>query len=126
MLYVTDKQTSDNKSFKSKKRYYRKHVDFFRLLNKIKLWPSRQGILHGIKTITVLGNTAEITTHCNETFVITNSKTSRAARWLRNKWFFSSCDNCRIPEWKLRKYSATYFAQHTGSDLSHAVKDDGT
>jgi len=73
---VTDKQTSDNKSFKSKKRYYRKHVDFFRLLNKIKLWPSRQGILHGIKTITVLGNTAEITTHCNEIFVITNCVTN--------------------------------------------------
>lgn len=37
-----------------KKRYYRKRVDFFRLLTKMKLWPSRKKILHGIKTLEII------------------------------------------------------------------------
>lgn len=100
-----------------KKRYYRKSVDFFKLISKIKLWPSRNGTLHGIKTMTVRGNTAEIVTHCNERFLIYDSRHSRAARWLRNKWFFQVCDSCKIPDWKLEKYSTTYMTQHYGSKL---------
>ena len=50
----------DIMSAESNKRYYRKHVDFFRLLEKIKLWPSRNGTLHGIRSITYKGEFAEI------------------------------------------------------------------
>jgi intein-encoded DNA endonuclease-like protein len=76
---------------KTKKRYYRKKTDFFNLIKKLKLWPSRNGVLHGIKNIDIKGDTAEITTHCGETFIIKNSK------------------NCRIPEWKLEKYNSSVF-----------------
>lgn len=101
----------------SNKRYYRKHVDFFRLLEKIKLWPSRNGTLHGIREINFKGEYAEITTHCGQTFMVRNSKTSRAARWLRNKWMRDTCKKCKIPDWKLEKYSKTYFTQSYGSEL---------
>ena len=40
---------------------------------------------------------------------IRDSKNSRAARWLRNKWFSRTCEKCGIPEWKIKKYSATVF-----------------
>lgn len=103
---------------KAKKKYYRKRVDFFRLLNKIKLWPSRSGVLHGIKSIERKGNYAAITTHCGHNFLVLTSKNSRAARWLRNKWAFKACRSCRIPDWKLEKYSKTFFAQHCGSQLN--------
>jgi len=93
----------------------RKRIDFFILVEKIKLWPSRSGTLHGIKVFTVTGVLAEITTHCNKTFVIRHSRRSRAARWLRNKWYFRSCQKCRIPEWKIEKYRKTRFDQHRGS-----------
>jgi pyrrolysyl-tRNA synthetase-like protein len=99
------------------KRYYRKRVELFRLIGKIKLWPSRRGILHGIKSIDTVGEQARVTTHCRRSFVVVNSRNSRAARWLRNKWFRSVCPACRIPEWKLEKYAATLFRRHTGSDL---------
>lgn len=102
-----------------KKRYYRKQVELFLLLDKIKLWPSRTGILHGIRSVERKGEYAEITTHCGKTFRIYNSRNSRAARWLRNKWVNKPCKDCKIPEWKLEKYSTTYFAQHYGSDLIH-------
>ena len=101
----------------AKKRYYRKRVDFFSLIQKVKLWPSRQGILHGIQSIKVTGDQAEIITHCNEKFVVRNSKNSRAARWLRNKWFSKACGECRVPEWKLEKYDGTVFKRRMGSDL---------
>jgi len=99
------------------KRYYRKHVDFFRLLEKVKLWPSKSGLLHGIKEITIKGDYAEIITHCGQTFMITNSKNSRAARWLRNKWYRGTCEKCKVPEWKIKKYSTTCFTERYGTEL---------
>ncbi len=101
----------------TKKRYYRKRVDFFNLLQKMKLWPSRSGILHGIKSITITGLRAEIITHCNETFWVRDSKNSRAARWLRNKWYAKPCSKCRVPDWKLEKYGTTFFKRGWGSTL---------
>jgi pyrrolysyl-tRNA synthetase-like protein len=114
---VSEQEKTIKQASKEKKRYYRKNVDFFKLLEKIKLWPSRNGTLHGIRSIKIHGNTAEIVTHCNERFIVRNSRNSRAARWLRNKWFFGVCKGCKIPQWKLEKYSATYLTQHYGSGL---------
>lgn len=100
-----------------KKVYYRKHVPLFPLIEKMKLWPSRRGVLHGIKAFKRSGSYAYVTTHCNKQMVIHDSKNSRAARWLRNKWFFKVCEECKTPEWKLRKYSATFFKCGWGSTL---------
>ena len=104
-----------------KEKYYRKQTDFFLLLDKIKLWPSRKGLLHGIKDFEIKGSQAEVTTHCRRTFRIRYSKNSRAARWLRNKWFKGPCQKCQVPEWKLEKYSKTYFDQNRGSTLRGKV-----
>lgn len=101
------------------KRYYRKRVELFRLIEKIKLWPSRRGRLHGIKSFEKIGDQAWITTHCHKTFLVTDSRNSRSARWLRNKWFKGACPDCRVPDWKLKKYAATEFRRHYGSDLRH-------
>ena len=98
-------------------RYYRKRVELFSLIRKIKLWPSRQGILHGIKEIEILGDLARLTTHCGKTFLASNSRNSRAARWLRNKWFKQACPDCSVPDWKLEKYASTRFRRHQGSML---------
>jgi pyrrolysyl-tRNA synthetase-like protein len=103
-----------------KKRYYQRRVEFFRILKKIKMWPSRRGILHSIYTFNELGHYAEIITHCGKRFTVRNSKNSRAARWLRNKWFRKPCPACAIPEWKMEKYASTFFSRHYGSTLSDA------
>ncbi len=100
-----------------KQKYYRKNVGFFKLLEKIKLWPSRSGVLHSIKSLKISSNTAEITTFCGETFVVWNSRNSRASRWLRNKWSFCACGKCKIPDWKIEKYSSTMMTQKWGSGL---------
>ena len=95
---------------KDQKIIYWNRAPLFQLLEKIKLWPSRKGILHGIKAFEVRGASyAYIVTHCNEQTIIRNSKNSRAARWLRNKWYIRMCDKCAIPEWKVKKYSKTVF-----------------
>ncbi len=91
------------------KRYMYKNQRIFGMVQKIKLWPSRSGVLHGVKQVERQGNMIKITTHCNESFVIWDSKSSRSARWLRNRWFKKPCPRCQIPEWKLQKYSATVF-----------------
>lgn len=102
---------------KEKKKYYRKNVDFLKVIEKIKLWPSRSGILHGIKSLEVHGNRCKITTHCNMEFEVWTSKKSRSARWLRNKWAFCSCGKCNIPDWKIKKYSKTIMTKKWGSGL---------
>jgi pyrrolysyl-tRNA synthetase-like protein len=99
------------------KRYYRKRVALLRLIEKIKLWPSRRGLLHGIRLIEHMGDQARVTTHCNKVFLVNDSRNSRAARWLRNKWFQGVCPQCGVPDWKLEKYSATRFRRHHGSSL---------
>ena len=114
------------KTKKPAKRYYRKRVELFRLIDKIKLWPSRSGRLHGIRTIERIGDEARITTHCNKTFMVNNSRNSRAARWLRNKWFHTICPTCKIPDWKLAKYSSTQFKRHHGSLLLGDENDKKT
>lgn len=107
-----------------KKRFYRKRVRLFNLINKIKLWPSRSGQLHGVRSVKVHGNTATLTTHCNKEFVISNSLNSRAGRWLRNKWFVKVCPACGVPDWKLEKYSSTRFRRHQGSMLVNTAPDE--
>lgn len=87
-------------------------------MEKIKLWCSRSGQLHGIKTMEVNGEIAQVTTHCNKTFVVRNSRSSRSARYLRQKWFTGVCPACGVPEWKLEKFSATRFSRHQGSYLT--------
>ena len=101
----------------SKRVYYRKQIPLFRLIDKMKRWPSRKGILHGIISFDVKGSYATLITHCNREMVVRNSKHSRAARWLRNKWFLRACEDCRIPEWKIEKYSTTVFKRGWGSFL---------
>jgi pyrrolysyl-tRNA synthetase-like protein len=104
-------------------RYYRKRVELFALIDKIKLWPSRAGVLHGIKAVEALSaDRARITTHCNLIFTVGNSRNSRAARWLRNKWFREACPECAIPEWKLAKFDATRFRRGYGSTLEGGRK----
>lgn len=102
---------------RERERFYRKNVEFFKLLEKIKLWPSRSGTLHGVRKVEIYGETAKITTHCGETFTVRNSRNSRAARWLRNKWCSCSCRECQIPDWKLAKYTKTKMTQKWGSGL---------
>jgi pyrrolysyl-tRNA synthetase-like protein len=101
----------------ARRRFYRKRVELFRLIEKIKIWPSRKGVLHGIKAMETMGDQARITTHCNKTFLVNNSRNSRAARWLRNKWYRGVCPACGVPQWKLEKYDATHFRRHHGSLL---------
>jgi pyrrolysyl-tRNA synthetase-like protein len=105
------------KTKKIQKKYYRKQVGLFALIRKIKLWPSRNGVLHGVKFFEEKGVCAEVTTHCNRRIIIRDSRRSRAARWLRNKWFSSECKECHIPRWKLEKFSLTSFNRHYGSQL---------
>ncbi|MDR1916867.1 MAG: hypothetical protein LBQ58_09870 [Synergistaceae bacterium] len=93
------------------KKVYNKNQNLFDILEKIKLYTSRTGVLHGVRKIVVQGETAIITTHCGQTIEVRNSKNSRVSRWLRNRWLVEPCGKCKIPAWKLEKYSTTRFVK---------------
>jgi pyrrolysyl-tRNA synthetase-like protein len=111
-LIMESGEEAPGRSKKQKRIYYRKRVELLKLIDKVKLWPSRTGVLHGVKSIEIVGDRAIVTTHCEKQFAVSNSRNSRAARWLRNKWYRGSCEQCAIPQWKLDKYSATFFGEH--------------
>jgi pyrrolysyl-tRNA synthetase-like protein len=92
-----------------KKRLFRKRDDPYLVIEKIKLWPSRKGMLHGVRSIVRGGNMMTVITHCNKKVNVRCSRNGRLARWLRNKWYAEACPDCRVPSWKLQKYSQTKF-----------------
>jgi pyrrolysyl-tRNA synthetase-like protein len=93
------------------KKFFRKRGDPFLTIARIKLWPSRKGILHGLRTVKREGNIMIVMTHCNQEARVKCSKNGRLARWLRNKWYAEACPVCRVPEWKIEKYSKTSFVK---------------
>lgn len=98
------------------KRYLYKNQTLYSLIHKVKLWPSRTGILHGIKHLEYKRSQIHIITHCGEEFTVWNSKNSRSARWLRNRLFNKPCPKCKVPEWKMEKYSSTVFSNFNKPD----------
>jgi len=107
-----------------RKRYYRKKQNLWAMVAKIKLWPSRNGILHGVRSITKNGALASIITHCGETLLARDSRNSRAARWLRSKQYATSCKKCVIPNWKIEKYGSTVFSKRQGGVLPDSLGRD--
>ncbi|MDR2442807.1 MAG: hypothetical protein LBE31_04715 [Deltaproteobacteria bacterium] len=111
------------------KRFYRKRQRLVALVSKIKLWPSRNGILHGIKSLDHTPAGLRVTTHCGLVFTARDSSKSRAARWLRAKQYTSPCPSCQIPAWKLEKYGSTVFSKRRGAVLPslplNVAPDDG-
>jgi pyrrolysyl-tRNA synthetase-like protein len=96
------------------KRWYRKKNDLYTLLEKMKLWPSRTGRLHGLRSVELDGETVRVATHCGESYAVRNSRNGRAARWLRNKYYTCACGRCAVPDWKLAKYGRTFFSRGAG------------
>jgi len=70
----------------------------------MKLWPSQKGVLHGIVEVEKLGKFVKMTTYCNKTILVRDSKRSRSARWLRHRWIRDTCRRCRIPDWKVKRF----------------------
>lgn len=111
---------------KTTRRFYRKDQSLFALVGKVKLWPSRRGLLHGIRSMEVAGDLATITTHCGKVFLARDSRTSRASRWLRNKIFAGACPECGVPQWKLEKFHGTVFKKRYGATLPGTAATGGS
>jgi pyrrolysyl-tRNA synthetase-like protein len=88
---------------------FQKRTDPFAIISRIKLWPSRKGILHGLITVERQGEKMKVVTHCGQTAIVNCSKNGRLSRWIRNKWYAKPCPVCRVPEWKQEKYAKTAF-----------------
>ncbi len=91
------------------KRTVRRHAEPYAIVEKIKLWPSKTGLLHGVRSVKLRGGFMEIQTHCGQSARIRNSRNSRVARHLRNKLFDKPCPRCRVPAWKVKKFEETAF-----------------
>ncbi len=86
-------------------KYQRRHMRLFEAVDKIRLWPSRSGRLHGVKNVQVNGEWIILTTHCGLIFRIRNSNNGRGVRQLKNRWYKEVCKRCGVPNWKIEKYT---------------------
>lgn len=118
---LVEPQNSDSIQGGKKKRFFRKRDDPYLVIEKIKLWPSRKGILHGVRSIQRMGNMMTVITHCNKKADLKCSRNGRLARWLRNKWYAEACPDCQVPSWKLQKYSQTKFIRIKKHDRRSTV-----
>ncbi|MDR3204997.1 MAG: hypothetical protein LBV23_09695 [Deltaproteobacteria bacterium] len=100
------------------KRYFRKRQNLSALVDKIKLWPSRSGLLHGLKKVSLTVTGIKAVTHCGLIVNVRDCSSSRAARWLRAKQYVALCPRCGVPKWKIDKYGATVFSKRQGRLLS--------
>lgn len=76
------------------------------LISKTGLWVSRSGHLHTVKNCETSQKYLRITMDCGETIKVRNSRSSRSARSLRNRKFLKSCKSCRVPDEKIKEFSA--------------------
>ncbi|MDW7732429.1 MAG: pyrrolysine--tRNA(Pyl) ligase [Methanolobus sp.] len=76
------------------------------LISKTGLWVSRNGYLHGIRSCEASQKNLRITMDCGETITVRNSRSSKAARSLRNHKFQKPCKKCRVQEEKIKEFSA--------------------
>ncbi|MCL2883107.1 MAG: pyrrolysine--tRNA(Pyl) ligase small subunit [Coriobacteriia bacterium] len=86
-------------------KYWAKHAGLLTSVDKIKLWPSRSGLLHGVREVKASGDSIIVSTHCGETFKIRDSKNGRVHRQLKNRCYKGVCKKCAIPDWKIEKYN---------------------
>lgn len=75
------------------------------LISKTGFWVSRSGHLHGIKSCETSQNYIRITMDCGEVIKVRNSRSSRAARLLRNRKYQKPCKKCRVPDEKIKEFS---------------------
>ena len=80
----------------------RQHL--FPLVDKVKLWPSRSGCLHGVRSLKLEGDWISIETHCGEEFRVHNSKSARGKRQIKHGYYRKVCRKCGIPDWKIDKF----------------------
>lgn len=76
----------------------------FALVDKVKLWPSRSGCLHGIRSLRLEGDHIVLETHCGATLRVRNSKHGRGKRQIKHGYYKRVCKRCRIPDWKIEKF----------------------
>ena len=74
------------------------------LVEKVKLWPSRTGRLHGVRSLRTEGDWIFIETHCGEAFRVHNSTSGRGKRQIKHGYYHTVCKKCGIPDWKLDKF----------------------
>lgn len=94
----------DENKTKILRRYRERNKRPFDLINKIKLWPSRTGVLHGVRTVKREGNCVVVTTHCGCTLKTNDSKNGRVLRQLKRRTFKKACKKCDVPRWKMEKF----------------------
>ena len=87
------------------REYRERHKRLSDLVDTIKLWPSRTGLLHGVKSVKKDGDIIVISTHCGCTFKARDSKKGRGIRQLRNRRYRRPCKKCAVPDWKIEKFA---------------------
>ena len=81
-----------------------KRPELYTMMDKAMLFVTKNGKLHGIKSLGRKGAFILLYTHCDQEFKIRDSRNSKTARWLRNGYVHRSCKSCDIPRWKVAKF----------------------
>ncbi|MDD1776249.1 MAG: hypothetical protein LUP94_02725 [Candidatus Methanomethylicus sp.] len=75
-----------------------------KLIEKTQLYPSRNRIMHSVKSVQQVGRTMHIALDCGMHVVVKDSSRGRASRWLNQMVYWNECKNCHFPEKPSKKF----------------------
>ncbi|MEM3437132.1 MAG: pyrrolysine--tRNA(Pyl) ligase small subunit [Nitrososphaerales archaeon] len=78
------------------------------LINELGFFVSRSGRLHKISSIIGYGDYLKLSMKCGQCMIVRNSRRSKAARWLKNKWMKKPCKSCKINAGDLLRFTIKY------------------
>ncbi len=68
------------------------------LIEKYKFYPSRNRVMHSVKSAQRYGQTLHLTLDCGMRITVKDSKRGRGARWLKQMVYWSECKRCSFVE----------------------------
>jgi pyrrolysyl-tRNA synthetase-like protein len=69
-----------------------------KLIEYKQIYPSRNRIMHQVKSVQHVGNVMYISLDCGMQVIVKDSSRGRAARWLNQMIYWAECKHCHFPE----------------------------
>ena len=74
------------------------------LIDSSMVYPSRNRILHKVKSVKHVGRFLYLTMECNTVVKVKDSKRGRVARWITKNVYWKLCRRCKIPKSFIDEY----------------------
>jgi len=77
---------------------YKQQPRLSSLIEKYKIYPSRNRVMHNVKSVQQCGLMLHLTLNCGMKIIVKDSKRGRGARWIKQMVYWCECKQCGFVE----------------------------